>query len=108
MASQIYCDLDGAVTHLIIHNRPGFRRSALGARQTNDVSYGTGLVARPHDWEISIDETPVDLWSLQGELDPPFESVAEKRWVKEDKASFYTAAEKLPVNMVFAPGIADK
>jgi hypothetical protein len=44
----------------------------------------------------------------RGELAPPFESVAEKRWVKEDKASFYTAAEKLPVNMVFAPGIADK
>ena len=31
---------------------------------------------RGYDWEISIDETPFDLWSLQGELAPPFESVS--------------------------------
>jgi hypothetical protein len=43
---------------------------------------------RGYDWEISIDETPFDLWSLQGELPPPFESVGEKRWVKENKARF--------------------
>jgi len=63
---------------------------------------------RGYDWEISIDETPFDLWSLQGELPPPFESVAEKRWVKENKASSYTLAEKLPVNLILAPGIADR
>ena len=58
--------------------------------------------------EISVDETPFDLWSLQGELAPPFESAAEKRWVKENKASPYTLAEKLPVNLILAPGIADR
>ena len=63
---------------------------------------------RGYDWEISIDETPFDLWSLQGELAPPFESVAEKRWVKENKASPYTLAEKLPVSLILAPGIADR
>lgn len=63
---------------------------------------------RGYDWEISIDETPFDLWSLQGEIAPPFESVAEKRWVKENKASPYTLAEKLPVNLVLTPGIADR
>ena len=62
---------------------------------------------RGYDWEISIDETPADLWSLQGDLAPPFESVGEKRWVKENKASHYTMAEKLPVNIVLAPGVAD-
>ncbi|MGC4098377.1 MAG: tautomerase family protein [Nitrospira sp.] len=63
---------------------------------------------RGYDWEISIDETPCDLWSLQGELAPPFESVAEKRWVKENKASPYTLTEKLPVNLLLAPGVADR
>ena len=63
---------------------------------------------RGYDWEISIDETPFDLWSLQGELPPPFESVGEKRWVKENKASPYTMAEKLPVNITLAPGVADR
>jgi phenylpyruvate tautomerase PptA (4-oxalocrotonate tautomerase family) len=62
---------------------------------------------RGFDWEISIDETPFDLWSLQGELPPPFESIGEKRWVKENKASPYTLAEKLPVNLLLAPGVAD-
>jgi hypothetical protein len=57
---------------------------------------------------VSIDETPCDLWSLQGEPAPPFESVAEKRWVKENKASPFTLTEKLPVNLILAPGIADR
>ncbi len=63
---------------------------------------------RGYDWEITIDETPFDLWSLHGELPPPFESVAEKRWVKENKASPYTITEKLPVNLALAPGISDR
>jgi phenylpyruvate tautomerase PptA (4-oxalocrotonate tautomerase family) len=63
---------------------------------------------RGFDWEVSIDETPFDLWSLQGELPPPFESVAEKRWVEENKASSYTLQEKLPVHFVLAPGLADR
>ena len=63
---------------------------------------------RGYDWEISIDETPCDLWSLQGEIPPPFESVAEKRWVKENKASPYTLAEKLPAKLTLAPGIMDR
>ncbi|WP_029921459.1 tautomerase family protein [Nevskia soli] len=72
-----------------------------------------GLVApwvkdRGFDWEISIDETPFDLWSLQGERAPPFESKAEKRWVKENKASPYTLDEMLPAsNLLLAPGVHD-
>lgn len=50
------------------------------------------------DWEISIAETPCDLWSLQEELAPLFES----------KASSYTLTEKLPVNLVLRPGVADR
>lgn len=63
---------------------------------------------RGYDWEVSIDETPFDLWSLNGEIPPPFESAAEKRWVKENKATPYTLAEKLPVNLILNPGMADR
>jgi phenylpyruvate tautomerase PptA (4-oxalocrotonate tautomerase family) len=63
---------------------------------------------RGYDWEVSIDETPFDLWSLQGEIPPPFESVAEKRWVKENRASSYSQEEKLPVSLALTPGIADR
>jgi phenylpyruvate tautomerase PptA (4-oxalocrotonate tautomerase family) len=76
--------------------------------RTLDEAIAPFVKDKGYDWEISVDETPCDLWSLQGELAPPFESVAEKKWVKENKASSYTLAEKLPVNMVFAPGVADR
>lgn len=62
---------------------------------------------RGFDREFSIDELPVDLWSVQGEIPPPFESVAEKRWVAENKASPFNFAEKVPVNIstVAGPGM---
>jgi hypothetical protein len=59
---------------------------------------------RGYDWEFTITEPPSDLWSLQGEIPPPFESVAEKRWIQENKATPYTQAEKLPVNLSLAAG----
>jgi hypothetical protein len=45
------------------------------------------------DWEVTIDEVPADLWSLQGEISSPFESHVEKRWVKENQASPYSLQE---------------
>lgn len=74
--------------------------------RTADEVIAPFVKERGFDWEISIDETPFDLWSLQGELPPPFESVAEKRWVAENKASPYTYQEKLPAGHFFlAPGV---
>lgn len=43
------------------------------------------------DWEFHIDETPFDLWSIQGLRPPPPNSEAEKRWIAENKASPYEA-----------------
>jgi phenylpyruvate tautomerase PptA (4-oxalocrotonate tautomerase family) len=63
---------------------------------------------RGFDWEIQIDEVPADLWTLQGVIPPPFESIAEKRWVKENKASPYSPDEKIPVNRSLAPGVTEK
>lgn len=62
---------------------------------------------RGFDWEITIDELPADLWSLQGEIPPPFESAAEKRWVKEDRSSPYSLTESMPIShaVAFSPGI---
>jgi phenylpyruvate tautomerase PptA (4-oxalocrotonate tautomerase family) len=60
---------------------------------------------RGYDWEITIDELPADLWSLQGEVPPSFESVGEKRWVEENKASPYSPTEQLPAQFPFAPGV---
>src|ERR1700678_829844 len=59
---------------------------------------------RGYDWEFTITDPPSDLWSLQGEIPPPFESVAEKRWIQENKATPYSQAQNLPVNLAVAPG----
>jgi hypothetical protein len=48
---------------------------------------------RGYDWEFTITEPPFDLWSLQGQIPPPFESLAERRWIQEDKATPYTHAD---------------
>ncbi len=40
------------------------------------------------------------------EMTPPFESIAEKRWVAENKASPYTYQEKLPAGQfLLTPGV---
>ena len=62
----------------------------------------------PNDWEVTIDEVPADLWSLQGEIPPPFESHVEKRWVRENRVSPYGLQEKLPVGALFTPGVTEK
>jgi phenylpyruvate tautomerase PptA (4-oxalocrotonate tautomerase family) len=69
-----------------------------------DVVIAPWVCDRGYDWEFTITEPPADLWSLQGEIPPPFESVAEKRWIAENKARPYTHAEKLPVALALAPG----
>jgi phenylpyruvate tautomerase PptA (4-oxalocrotonate tautomerase family) len=74
--------------------------------RTLDQVLAPFIKERGFDWEISIDETPFDLWSLQGEIPPPFESVGEKRWVAENKASPYTLQEKLPAgHFLLTPGV---
>jgi hypothetical protein len=63
---------------------------------------------RGYDWEVTIDEVPADLWSLQGEIPPPFESHAEKRWVKEKPGQSIRLEEKLPVGALFTLGATEK
>jgi phenylpyruvate tautomerase PptA (4-oxalocrotonate tautomerase family) len=43
--------------------------------------------ARGFDWEFHIDETPIDLWSIQGYRPPLADSEDEKRWARENRAS---------------------
>jgi phenylpyruvate tautomerase PptA (4-oxalocrotonate tautomerase family) len=47
---------------------------------------------RGFNWELHIDETPFDLWSIQGHRPPPANSEDEKRWVRENKPSPRTHA----------------
>jgi phenylpyruvate tautomerase PptA (4-oxalocrotonate tautomerase family) len=77
--------------------------------RTMDQTLKPWVGDRGFDWEITMDESPSDLWSLQGEIPPPFESIAEKRWVGENRASSYTTDEKLPAApLLLGPGVTDR
>ncbi|MEI5678204.1 MULTISPECIES: tautomerase family protein [unclassified Mesorhizobium] len=47
---------------------------------------------RGYDWEIHIDETPFDLWTIQGHFPPREGTEDEKRWMSENRASPRTHA----------------
>lgn len=40
---------------------------------------------RGYNWEIHLDETPMDLWRVQGLIPPPAWSDTEKLWAKENR-----------------------
>ncbi|MDU1695537.1 MAG: tautomerase family protein [Bradyrhizobium sp.] len=51
---------------------------------------------RGYDWEIHIDETPFDLWQIQGIAPPPPHSDHEKLWVQENKPVPYPIQDPAP------------
>ena len=63
--------------------------------RTTDAAIAPFVKERGYEWEFHIDETPFDLWSIQGELPPPFESAAEKRWIEDNKPTAYALGETL-------------
>lgn len=44
---------------------------------------------RGFDWEVHIDETPIDLWRTQGLVPPPPYSDIEQLWATENRAIPY-------------------
>lgn len=38
-------------------------------------------------WEIHIDETPVEFWTIDGFFPPPADSPDERRWAEENRSS---------------------
>ncbi|MFZ3008647.1 MAG: tautomerase family protein [Phenylobacterium sp.] len=45
------------------------------------------IVARGYQWELHVDETPFDLWTIQGYFPPREGTEDEKRWTAENRAS---------------------
>lgn len=60
--------------------------------RVNFFTYVNKLLApfiadRGFDWELHVDETPFDLWTIQGYFPPREGTEDEKRWMAENKAS---------------------
>lgn len=47
------------------------------------------MAERNLGWELHIDETSRDLWSIQGLQPPPPNSEAEQRWARENRPTPY-------------------
>lgn len=47
---------------------------------------------RGFDWEVHIDETPMDLWRVRGMVPPLPESEMERAWAKENRPIPYQPA----------------
>src|SRR3546814_3312786 len=59
--------------------------------RVNFFTYVNKLLApfiadRGFDWELHVDETPSDLWTIQGYFPPREGTEDEKRWMSENKA----------------------
>lgn len=50
------------------------------------------IADRGYDWELHVDETPFDLWTIQGYFPPREGTEDEKRWMAENRASPRTHA----------------
>jgi len=57
--------------------------------ETTDAHLKAHIADRGFGFEWHIDETPSDLWSIQGIPPPPAGSEAEKKWVAENKPTPY-------------------
>jgi hypothetical protein len=57
-----------------------------GDNETKDASVDPFVRERGYAWEIHIDETPIELWSIEGMKPPAPGSDWEKRWAQENRA----------------------
>ncbi|RFU28435.1 hypothetical protein B7463_g7924, partial [Scytalidium lignicola] len=57
--------------------------------ETTDAQLKSHIADRGFDFEWHIDETPFDLWSIQGIPPPPGGSEAEKLWIEGNKPVKY-------------------
>ena len=79
---------------------PEFRKLAMAAFEDTLAPY---VKDRGFDWEIHIDETPMDLWRTQGITPPAGESDMERLWAKENRAVPYDLETLVPLEPVTSP-----
>lgn len=76
---------------------PEYRKMAMGVFEATIAPY---VKDRGFDWEIHFDETPIDLWRVQGLMAPPADSELEKLWAKENRPVPYDEDTLLPLEPV--------
>ena len=73
---------------------PEFRKLAMAAFEDTLAPF---IKDRGYDWEIHIDETPMDLWRTQGITPPAGLSDMERLWAKENRPVPYDLETLVPI-----------
>jgi Putative oxalocrotonate tautomerase enzyme len=89
---------DNFVRIAIDHINIAWKTVEEGSRRVNDFDEALAPIMREQGmlWEFHIDETPRAYWSIEGFRPPPSGSEAEKRWLRENKASAYATDAVAP------------
>jgi len=72
--------------HIARQTPPEIRRQAM---EVFEAAIAPFVRDRGYDWELHIDQTPLDLWQVQGLVPPPEESDAEKMWAQKNRPVAY-------------------
>ena len=76
-----------AIDHIAIHlEDPAWRESVRNQLGSVVQSFAAEKGLR---WEFHVDETPTDLWMINGLVPPPHGSDAEQLWARENRAIPY-------------------
>jgi hypothetical protein len=78
-----------AIDHVARHHADPAEREL--ARQRINAVVQPFATGKGLHWEFHIDETPMDLWMIDGLAPPPPGSDAERLWAKENRAIPYAA-----------------
>ena len=76
-----------AIDHIARHYEDPAKRKS--ARQRINALIEPFAAGKGLRWEFHIDETPRDLWMINGLAPPPLGSDAERLWAKENRAIPY-------------------
>ena len=76
-----------AIDHIARHAEDPARQESVRSRVSSVIkSFATAKGLR---WEFHVDNTPRDLWMINGLVPPPTGSNAEQQWAKENRAIPY-------------------
>ncbi|KAK4447136.1 putative oxalocrotonate tautomerase [Podospora aff. communis PSN243] len=74
------------VDHLAVHFGDDAERK-LRVINTLDRLIKPHVADKGYDWEFSVDETPRELWKINGFIPPPHKSEAEAKWARDNRPS---------------------
>ncbi|KAK0711951.1 putative oxalocrotonate tautomerase [Lasiosphaeris hirsuta] len=74
-----------SVDHIAVHTEGDVKWQARIAARI-ETKLKPHIADKGYDWEFHVDETPRELWRVNGFVPPPHKSEAERLWAEKNKA----------------------